>query len=59
MTALSGMTALTALDLSHNRLYGSLGGLLGQLRNLTTLFLDNNLLSGKAPDLDYSAYTGD
>ena len=52
---LSGMTALTTLDLSYNRLYGSLGGL--QLRNLTTLFLDNNLLSGKAPDLNYSAYT--
>ena len=53
---LAGMTALTALDLSHNRIFGSLGPL-RDLPSLKTLFLDNNLLSGVAPKLNYSAYS--
>ena len=54
---LAGMTSLTALDLSHNRIFGSLGTALSVMPNLKTLFLNNNLLSGVAPELNYSTYS--
>ena len=46
---LSGLTALTALDLSGNRLRGPLPAKLDRMRALTALDLDGNRLSGSLP----------
>ena len=55
---LTQFSGLRALDLSNNRLYGSLPkALLSGLPQLRLLYLDGNLFTGVAPDLDYSAFS--
>jgi RHS repeat-associated protein len=47
--SLSGLTNLTAIDLSNNKLSGSLPAELGNLTKLTSLILNNNLFTGSIP----------
>ena len=51
------MTELHALDMALNKLNGTIPASIGRLQKLSILYLYNNQLSGKIPQLDFESYS--